>query len=86
MRSFECADDLDRFVAETRKAMAELGLAEAAAAIAEVQSTAYTTRSEWLGDLGATVRRIESQFRLPSQLQSRLDQIMTEVHRAWPTL
>lgn len=86
MRPFKSPDDLNRFVTETREAMDRSGLGEAAAAMAEVQSTAYTTNSEWLGELGATVRRIESHFRLPSELQERLDQIMTEVHRAWPTL
>ena len=86
MSSFSSPDDLNRFITETRKIMGELGFEEAATAMGEVQATAYTTSSEWLGELGATVRRIELQFRLPDNLQERLDRIMTEVHRAWPTL
>jgi len=86
MCPFESEEDLDRFVSESREAMVELGLTEAAAAFGEVQATAHTTRSEWLGNLGATVRRIKSGFTLPSELQAQLDRIMAEVHRVWPRL
>lgn len=86
MGSFKSPEDLDRFITETRDALGQSGFDDAAAALAEVQSTGYTTRSEWLGEVGATVRRIESQFRLPSEIQERLDRIMVEVRTAWPTL
>lgn len=86
MCSLKSPEDLDRFVTETRGALGAQGFDEAAAAMAEMQSTGYTTRSEWLGELGATVRRIEAQLRLPSEIQERLDRIMVEVRGAWPTL
>jgi len=86
MGSFQSPDDLSRFVAETCEELDRLGLSEAAAALAVVQATGYTTGSEWLGALGTAVRRVQSHFTVPPQIQERLDRIMTEVHRAWPSL
>jgi len=51
-----------------------------------VQGIFYTTRSEWLGDLGKTIREIEAKYSFPDDIQARLHMIMTYVGETWPKL
>jgi hypothetical protein len=51
-----------------------------------VQNTAYTTSSEWLGELGLAVRMLEKQIVHREELRTNLETILKEVHRAWPNI
>jgi len=51
-----------------------------------IQGAAFTTGSEWLGALGTAIKGIRNECRLPPALDTKLDQIMTEVRRVWPRL
>jgi hypothetical protein len=52
----------------------------------DVQSTAYTTSSEWLGELGVAVRRVLKQ-KIEDELIIRdLNRIVDTVHKVWPKL
>jgi len=79
-------DALNRFVGEVASELAALGLQRAAKRLVAIQGTAYTTGSEWLGELGTAVRDIRGQYPIPPALDTRLERIMTEVRRAWPAL
>jgi hypothetical protein len=52
----------------------------------DVQRVAYTSGSEWLGELGHAVRQIEREFDIDSPAAVDLARIMIEVNRVWPSL
>lgn len=51
------------------------GLQQAAEPLRDVQCTAFTTSSEWLGELGAAVQRLAAQPALPPEVQRHLDRV-----------
>ena len=51
-----------------------------------VQGTAYATGSEWLGELGLAVRKVEEQIGHRKELRRDLETILGEVHQAWPNI
>ena len=81
---FDRPGDLDRFVSEVRADLEAAGLRRAAERLAEIQRTAFTTGSEWLGELGAAVREIRSEGALGPELDAKLKRIMAQVRRIWP--
>jgi hypothetical protein len=81
---FDSPDTLDRFVTEVRADLEARGFAIAARRLAEVQGRVYTTRSEWLAELGVAVQAIRNQHGLPANLRDKLDVIRAEVRRAGP--
>jgi hypothetical protein len=84
--AFTDPDDLNRFVSEVRTDLQAAGLDVAAQRIATVQSTAFTTGSEWLGELGVAVNAIRGMHTLPADLDAKLERIKVEVRRVWPSL
>ena len=78
---FESPDALDRFVSEVRQQLDALGFTAAASRLAAVQGTAFTTGSEWLGELGAAVNAIRGDRNLSPDLREKLETIRTEVRR-----
>ena len=80
----ESPDDLNRFVGQVRADLETAGLQEAAERLAEIQRTAFTTGSEWLGELGAAVREIRREGALDPELDAKLERIMVQVRRVWP--
>ena len=85
MSPFESPAELHPYVRETAQIMAALGMS-AARGLEAVSAQAFTTSSEWLGELGASVRNVESSGDVPSDVQDRLDRIMRLVHEVWPKL
>ena len=81
---FASPEELNAFVTATRARMDELGFAAAAAPLARVQDTAYTTGSEWLGDLGVAAREAEACGPLAPEIRERLARIRAAVRGAWP--
>ena len=57
-----------------------------ASPLERVQSTAYTTSSEWLGELGSAVREVQHQRIIDSEINFGLHRIMRLVHSVWPLL
>jgi hypothetical protein len=86
MAPFESPDALDRFVSEVRKQLESTGFATAASRLASVQDTAFTTGSEWLGELGTAVNAIRNDRKLPREIREKLEAIRAEVRRVWPAL
>lgn len=83
---FENPEHLDRFVSELRAGLERAGYGEAAARLRAVQRTAFTTGSEWLGELGLAVREIRARHALPAELEAKLAAVGCEARRAWPSL
>jgi hypothetical protein len=79
-------DALNRFVSEVREQLDAAGFTAAASRLASVQGAAFTTSSEWLGELGAAVNAVRLDRELPADLRGKLEAIRAEVRRVWPAL
>ena len=75
-------DELNAFVKATIRKLKSAGLD--AQPFERLQSVAFTTGSEWLGELGLAVRKVASQDIRDEAIRKDLDVIITEVRRAWP--
>jgi hypothetical protein len=82
---FASPSDLNQFVTQVRADLEAAGLGEAAKPFARIQSTAFTTGSEWLGELGLAVREIRGKYAVPKELDLKFERIMDEARRAWPS-
>ena len=83
---FENPDALDRFVSEVRQQLDAMGFTAGASRLASVQGTAFTSGSEWLGELGTAVNAIRADLQLPAEIREKLEVIRAEVRRVWPAL
>jgi len=52
----------------------------------DVQTTAFTSSSEWLGELGKAVREVQKQKIKDKTIAADLSKIINAVHAAWPRL
>jgi hypothetical protein len=81
---FKSPGELDQFVTVVRRELDESRLPDAARLLATVQETAFTTSSEWLGELGAAVTSDPRGDGDTTKLDDKLEIIMQAVRRAWP--
>jgi hypothetical protein len=73
-------------VVEMIQRLRDAGQTDAAALLEEFQGTFFTISSEWWGELGLTLRRIEQEFQLNEKLHRDLTQMISSVHNVWPDL
>ncbi len=78
--------DLGRLIDEVRVELDAAGLGDAAGRLATFQQTAFTTGSEYLGELGLAVKEVRRQQGIPPDLDKKLKQILAAVRGVWPTL
>jgi hypothetical protein len=80
--------DLVALVREAVQAARAAGLNEAADELESRTSAAFTTSSEWLGEVGLAIRqfRARERGRLPPAVQRSLDSCLAEVRKVWPRL
>lgn len=83
---FSTPSELNDFVKDFAQRLRATGLSEPAEQLESISSTAYTTSSEWLGNLGHALRGIENQHSLSPELRGRFIAILDVVHGAWPSL
>lgn len=64
----------------------EAGLEESAAELEGRVFAAYTTSSEWLGEVGEAIRRLHARegARVPAEAARLLGECLREVGRVWP--
>jgi hypothetical protein len=79
---FASPEELNHFVSEVRSELEAAGWVGAAGRFARIQETAYTTGSEWRGDLGMAVKAIRKEHKIPRELDAKLKRILAEVRRA----
>ena len=79
------SDELADFVRHVSQALDQLGHSDAARELADT-NIAWTTSSEWLGELGLAVRKIQGLATFPDDIAAGLERIMGAVHVAWPDL
>jgi len=64
----------------------EAGLTESATELEERAFAAYTTSSEWLGEVGEAILQFRAREgkRVPADVAELLDQCLREVGKVWP--
>jgi hypothetical protein len=72
---------LDRFVAATEQTLRSQHHAAAADLLRDVRASAFTTGSEWRGELGLAVRRILAMGGLPAGLRQQLRRLGAAIRR-----
>lgn len=82
MRVTELAQTLREAVQEARAA----GLTEAASELEARVFAAYTTSSEWLGEVGTAIHEFlqRERGRIPTSVARLLDACLAEVGKVWP--
>jgi len=83
---FTSPGELNALISQVAEELREQGQTEAADLLAGVQTVAFTTGSEWLGEVGLLVRRLQREFDLDASVRQDLKQIMRAVNRVWPRL
>jgi hypothetical protein len=64
----------------------EAGLTRSAAELEERSLAAFTTSSEWLGQVGDAILQFRSREgkRVPTEVAERLDECLREIGKVWP--
>jgi hypothetical protein len=55
-----------------------------ARALEEIQSTAYTTGSEWLVELGLAIKKVQKQKINDHDIKEALNRLMRHIRSIWP--
>ena len=84
MAEFESAAELRAFAVETRQALMRAGMTSEADGLQSWLDCAFTTGSEWLGELRVWVRSIEPEIPSHSPIRPRLARLMNTVKDVWP--
>ena len=83
-QEFESPDHLRQFVDQLIARLQNLGLN--AEPLISIQSSVFTTSSEWLGELGTAIRKVEDQVISDTSIINDCDRVMKEVCKIWPKL
>jgi len=83
---FKSPEELHAFIEEVAEKLRSKGQMEAAETLTSIQNVAFTTGSEWLGELGLLVRRVQRTFDLDPDIDRDLKRVMRSVNRVWPRL
>lgn len=86
MNTFSSPSELRAFAIKLADDLARAGMSESAERLRVVATIAYTTGSEWLGDLGLAVREVQKKHHPPPAIQDALERVMSAVHVAWPRM
>jgi hypothetical protein len=78
-RGFASPEELNAFLTTVRVHLQTAGFDLAARRIEQIQSTAFTTSSEWLGEIRHAVFEIRFGNRLPADLDAELEQLQDSV-------
>jgi hypothetical protein len=76
---FASTEELNHFVSEVRSELETAGWTGEASRFTRIQETAYTTGSEWRGDLGMAMKAIRKEHKIPRELDGKLKRILAEV-------
>ncbi len=84
--AFESPSELNQFVGEVIQKLHRAELDEAAKILEDWRSNVYTTSSEWLGELGLAIRKIQKQYEIDQSTNVDLEWLLEAVHKAWPSI
>lgn len=83
---FASPSDVYEFIRALIGSLRSAGFGPAADSLEEIQRTAFTTSSEWLGELGLTIRAIQRDSPVTAQLNADLERVMAVVKGAYPDI
>lgn len=83
---FSNPDELHAFIASVVTKFIADGKIEAARILDNPNNAVFTTGSEWLGEIGAAVRRIQTDCAFSDLENATLEKIMETVHVVWPDM
>jgi hypothetical protein len=78
--------ELSPFLRQAIRLTREAGLTESATELEERVFAAYTTSSEWLGEVGEAILHFRAREgrRIPADVAELLNQCLREVAKVWP--
>lgn len=83
---FESPGELDQFAGGVIEKLHRAELHDAAKLLEDWRSTAYTTSSELLGELGLVIRKIQKQYKIEKSINADLKRLLDQVHSVWPSI
>jgi len=86
VNTFSDPSELRAFVINLADELALAGMPEASERLRVAASTASTTGSEWLGELGLAAREVQREHRPPAKFNNALERVMSTVHVSWPQM
>ncbi len=84
--TFQSPEELDQFAVQVIRKLHDAGLHDAAKLLEDWRLTAYTTSSEYLGELGLTIRKIQKQSKVDKLIDADLQRLLGAVHTVWPRI
>jgi hypothetical protein len=79
---FQSPSEVYSFINKVIQALHEKGFD--AQPLEEIQSTAYTTGSEWLDELRVAIKKVQQQKINDHDIKEALNLLMRHVHSLWP--
>jgi hypothetical protein len=86
MTEFQSPDDLHRYISTTIQMLLDSDLSNASSRLQEINGTYFTSGSEWMGEVGLEIKRIQKTYSLSKALEERFEVILEEIHKAWPDI
>jgi len=82
----DSSDALTQRVDRVIQRLAQAEMREPAKLLADWRTTAFTTSSEWLGELGLVIRKIQKQYKIDKQTNADLDYLLDQVKQVWRSI
>jgi hypothetical protein len=86
MTEFQTPDDLHRYISTTIQMLLDSDLSNASSRLQDINGTFFTSGTEWLGEVGLELRRIQNTYLLREELEERFELILEEIHTVWPDI
>lgn len=84
MRKFKSNSDFYHFVNEVASKLRTHSYSKEADILQNANTLAYTTSSEWIGEVGRAVSAISKNLNLKKKFESEFADIMAAVKKVWP--
>lgn len=86
MTEFQTPDDLHRYISTTIQMLLDSDLSNASSRLQDINGTFFTSGTEWLGEVGLELRRIQNTYLLREELEERFELILEEIQTVWPDI
>ena len=83
---FASPSEIYEFIRALVGRLRSAGFVPPADTLQKVQTSAFTTSSEWLGELGLAIRAIQSDSPVTAALNADLERVMAVVKGAYPDI
>lgn len=84
--TFQSPEELDQFAGQVAQKLHQARLHDAAKLLEDWHTTGYVSSSEWLGDMGLAIRKIQKQYKIDKGIDADLQRLLGAVHTVWPRI